>query len=45
MQNAPSASPEQILPFGITGALVIVAIVAIALVWWIRKTRGGRKAP
>ena len=45
MQNAPSASPEQILPFGITGVLVIVAIVAIALVWWIRKTRGGRKAP
>jgi hypothetical protein len=45
MQNAPSASPEQIMPFGIVGAVLVVAVVAIALIWWMKKTRGGVKPP
>ena len=45
MQDAPTAAPEQIFPFGIVLAVVMVAVVAIAIIWWAKKTRGGRRAP
>ena len=45
MQNAPSATSEQVLPFGMIFAVIMVAVVAIALFLWIKKTRGGRRAP
>jgi hypothetical protein len=45
MQNTTTASPEQIFPFGIVLAVLAVAVVAIAIIWWAKKTRGGRRAP
>jgi hypothetical protein len=45
MQNTAATSPEQVFPFGIVLAVVMVAAVAIAIIWWARKTRGGRRAP
>jgi Mg2+ and Co2+ transporter CorA len=45
MQNAPSATPEQVFPYGVVLAVILVAAVAIALIWWMKKTRGGRRAP
>lgn len=45
MQNVPSPTPEQVFPFGIVFAVLLVAVVAIALIWWVKKTRGGRRAP
>ncbi len=45
MQNAPEVAPEQVFPFGIALVIVLVAVVAIGLIWWAKKTRGGRRAP
>jgi hypothetical protein len=45
MQNAPSATPEQVFPFGVVFAVVLVVVVAAAIIWWAKKTRGGRRAP
>ena len=45
MQDAPTATPEQVFPFGIALAVLAVVVVAVALIWWAKKTRGGRRGP
>jgi hypothetical protein len=45
MQDAPSATPEQVFPFGIGLTILLIAVVAVALIWFIKRTRGGRRAP
>ncbi|HEX6007069.1 MAG TPA: hypothetical protein VFY80_03855, partial [Burkholderiales bacterium] len=45
MQDAPSVAPEQALPVMTIVAIAAVVIVAVALIWWMRKTRGGRTPP
>lgn len=45
MQTAPSVAAEQAFPWGIVLAVIAVVVVAIALIWWERKTRGGRTPP
>jgi hypothetical protein len=45
MQDAPSVAPEQAMPVMAIVAIAAVVVVAIALIWWMRKTRGGRTPP
>ena len=43
MQDAPTAAADQIFPFGIVVSVLFIAAVAIALIWYMKRTRGGDK--
>ncbi|HET9439358.1 MAG TPA: hypothetical protein VFO52_04280 [Longimicrobiales bacterium] len=45
MQNGVTTTAEQVFPWGIVLTVVLVVAVAGALIWWAKKTRGGRTPP